>query len=47
MEWMQSHADVELILAAVLYEVLVAANSARLKCLRAELLILVGHQVHA
>lgn len=44
---MQTHTDVELVLSAVLHHVLVAANTSSLQGLRAQLLVLVGHQVHA
>jgi hypothetical protein len=47
MERMQAHSDVELVLAAVLDEVLVAANAASLKGLGGQLFILVGHEMHA
>jgi hypothetical protein len=47
MERMQTHSDVELVLAAVLDEVLVAANAASLKGLGGQLFILVGHEMHA
>lgn len=46
-ERMHTHADVERILAAVLDEVLVAANATGLQSFGAQLLQLVGHQVHA
>lgn len=47
MERMQAHSDVELVLAAVLNEVLIAANAASLKGLRGQLLILVGYEMNA
>ena len=46
-EGMDAHADVEGVLAAVLDKVLVGADARRLETLGRELLILVGHQVHA
>lgn len=45
MEWMQPNADVVLVFAAVLHEVLVAADTAGLQGLRTQLLVLIGHQV--
>lgn len=45
-EWMHTHADMELILAAVLDQVFVAANTSGFKGFRAQLFILVRHQVH-
>jgi len=47
MEGMKSHANVELVLAAVLDQVFVAANASGLKGFRGQLLILVGHKVDA
>lgn len=44
---MQSHSDVELILAAVLDQVFVAANSAGLQSFRAELFIFIRHEMNA
>ncbi len=44
---MGAHAQVEAFLAGQLDEVLVGADARRLQRLRAQLLILVGHQVHA
>lgn len=46
-ERVQTHADVELVLAAVLHHVLVAANTSSLQGLGTQLLVLVGDQVHA
>lgn len=46
-EGMQTHTDVELVLAAVLHQVLVAANTSGFQRLRAQLLVLVGDQVDA
>lgn len=47
MEWMQSHSDVELILAAELHEVFVATNTTGFQSFGAQLFILVGHEMHA
>lgn len=44
---MQSHSNVELILAAELHEVFVAANTTGLQSFGAQLFILVGHEMHA
>lgn len=46
-EWMKSHADVELVLTAELDQVLVGADTAGFQRLRAELFILVRHEVDA
>ena len=43
MEGVDTHPDVETILAAVLDQVFVAANTASLQSLRGQLLELVGH----
>lgn len=47
MEWMNSHTDVELILAAVFHQVLVAANAASFQGFGAQLFIFVGNQMNA
>lgn len=47
MEWMQSHSNVELILATELHEVLVAANTSGFQSFGAQLFILVGHEMNA
>lgn len=44
---MQSHSDVELIFAAELHQVLVAANAASFQSFRAELFIFVRHEMDA
>lgn len=46
-ERVQTHTDVELILAAELDQVLVAANTSSFQRLGAQLFVLIGHQVHA
>merc|ERR1719233_2287906 len=46
MEGVHAYPDVELILAAVLHEVLVAADTGSLQGLAGQLLQLVGHQVN-
>lgn len=46
-ERMQPHADVELVLAAVLHQVFVAADAARLERLRRQLFIFVGNEMDA
>lgn len=46
-EGMESHPNVELIFAGVLHHVLVGANTSCLEGLGAQLLVLIGHQVHA
>lgn len=46
-ERVHAHADVEGVLATVLHEVLVAANTTGLQRLGTQLLQLIGHQVHA
>ena len=45
-EGMQSHTNVELILTTVFHQVFVAANTTCLQRFRAELFILIRHQVH-
>jgi hypothetical protein len=47
MEGVKSHANVELVLAAVLDQVFVAANTSSLEGLGRQLLVLVGHKVDA
>lgn len=47
MERMQTHADMELIFAAVLHQILVAADTSRLQGFAAQLLVLIGDQMHA
>lgn len=44
---MQSHSDVELILAAVLDQVFVAANATSFQCFGAELFIFIRHEMNA
>lgn len=44
---MQSHADVELILAAVLHQVFVAANTTGFQSFGAELFIFIGDEMNA
>lgn len=46
-EWMQSHTDVELILAAELHQVFVAANATGFQRFGAQLFILIGHEMNA
>lgn len=46
-ERMQSHPDVELILTAVLHQILVGADTARFESFGAELLVLIGDEVNA
>jgi len=45
-EGVDTHSDVELILATVLDEILVAADTGSLKCLARQLFQLIGHQVN-
>ena len=47
MEWMKSHSNVELILATELNKIFVSANATSFKCLRAQLLIFIGHEMNA
>lgn len=47
MERMNAHTNVELVLAAELHQILVAANAASFQRFRAELFILVRHEMHA
>lgn len=44
---MQSHSDVELIFAAILHQVLVAANATGFQSFRAELFVFIGHEMNA
>lgn len=44
---METHSDVELILAAELDQVFVAANATGFQCLRAQLFIFIGHEMDA
>lgn len=46
-ERMQTHTDVELVLAAELDQVLVAANTSCFQSFGAQLFVLIGHQVDA
>jgi hypothetical protein len=46
-EWMDSHSDVELILTAELYQVLVAANAASFQGFSTELFQFIRHEMNA
>lgn len=46
-EWMNSHADVELIFSAELHQVLVAANATSFQSFSAQLFKFIGHEMNA
>jgi hypothetical protein len=47
MEWMESHPNVELVLATEFHQIFVCANSSGLQCLGAELFILIRNEMNA